>query len=49
MIVYNPIETMNSAAIGAVLLYADGKSESLPVMSKDEFANLLISRVAFLF
>ena len=49
MIVYNPIETMNSPAIGAVLLYADGKSESLPIMPKDQFATLLIARLASLF
>jgi len=49
MIVYNPLETMNSPAIGAVLLYADGKTESLPAMPKAQFANLLISRVPSLF
>ena len=49
MIVYNPIETMNSATVEAVLIYGDGRSETLPVSSKEEFAVLLISRVVGLF
>jgi hypothetical protein len=40
---------MDSPAIRAVLLYADGKSESLPVTSKTDFAAILISRVPLLF
>jgi phosphopantothenoylcysteine decarboxylase/phosphopantothenate--cysteine ligase len=44
LIVYNPVETMHSPNISAVLLYADGRSESLPPMSKCEFASALISR-----
>ena len=49
MIVYNPIQTMNSPTIGAVLLYADGTNQSLPSMPKNEFANLLISLAPRLF
>jgi len=49
MIVYNPIETMNSAAVGAELIYRDGRSEKLGVMSKEEFAGVLVERVARLF
>jgi phosphopantothenoylcysteine decarboxylase / phosphopantothenate---cysteine ligase len=49
LIVYNPIETMNSSSVSAVLLYAGGATESLPVTSKAEFGHLLISRVPALF
>jgi len=45
LIVYNPVETMDCPNISAVLLYADGRSEPLPPMSKGEFAATLISRV----
>lgn len=44
MIVYNPLETMNSPEIEATLLYADGRSEPLPRVPKPEFAALLINR-----
>ncbi len=48
MIVYNPIQTMNSAEIQAALLYADGRSETLPRLSKADFAGLLLDRAAAL-
>ncbi len=48
MIVYNPLHTMNSPAIQAVLLYADGRSETLNQLPKPEFAALLIDRIAAL-
>ena len=44
LIVCNPVETMESPNISAVLLYADGRSEFLPPMSKREFASTLMSR-----
>jgi phosphopantothenoylcysteine decarboxylase / phosphopantothenate---cysteine ligase len=49
MVVFNPISTMNSPAIGAVLIYPDGKTEPLPAMPKQQFANLLISKAQSLF
>jgi phosphopantothenoylcysteine decarboxylase/phosphopantothenate--cysteine ligase len=49
LIIYNPIQTMNSPAIGAVLLYPDGKNKTLPIMHKAEFANSLISLAPTLF
>lgn len=44
MIVFNPLQTMNSANIQATLLYADGREESLLRMSKPQFAQTLIAR-----
>lgn len=49
MIVFNPIQTMSSPDVAAVLLYANGKSESLSEMAKEQFAQLLIARVTRLF
>lgn len=49
MIVYNPIQTMDSPAIQATLLYPDGRSESLPAAAKTEFAPLLLQRALALF
>jgi len=46
MIVFNPLATMNSHEIRAVLLYADGREERLPAMAKAEFAKLLLERAA---
>ena len=48
MIVYNPLQTMNSPEIHATLLYADGRSEPLPRVAKSAFATLLIDRVSAL-
>ena len=44
IIVFNPIETMNSDTIAAVLLYSDGREEDLGPRGKDEFADLLTDR-----
>ena len=44
LMVFNPLETMNASEIKAVLLYPDGRSESLDAMSKSIFASLLIER-----
>lgn len=44
MIVYNPLQTMNSPEIHATLLYADGRTEPLPCVPKSEFAPLLLER-----
>jgi hypothetical protein len=40
---------MNSPAIGAVLLYANGNVESLPITSKTDFAHRLMDCVTVLF
>lgn len=42
MIVYNPLRTMDSPAVQATLLYADGQQRSLPETSKQSFAKNLI-------
>jgi phosphopantothenoylcysteine decarboxylase/phosphopantothenate--cysteine ligase len=44
MIVFNPLETMNSVDIQAALLYADGREELLPQMPKPQFAQTLVAR-----
>jgi phosphopantothenoylcysteine decarboxylase/phosphopantothenate--cysteine ligase len=49
MIVYNPTETMESAAIEATLLWADGRAEILLPLEKQLFASLLVDRIAKLF
>lgn len=49
LIVYNPIETMDSATIESTLLYPDGRTENLPCRSKCDFADILIQRAATLF
>lgn len=48
MIVYNPLQTMNSPEIQATLLYADGRSEPLPRVAKSAFAALLLDRASAL-
>jgi len=48
LLVYNPLETMNSPSITATLLYPDGRQEPLPAMGKSEFAKLLVERTASL-
>ena len=42
IIVFNPLRTMNSAAIQATLIYADGRQTTLPESSKQAFAEYLI-------
>jgi phosphopantothenoylcysteine decarboxylase/phosphopantothenate--cysteine ligase len=49
LIVSNPLETMNSPAIDAVLLWPDGRSEELPYRTKAEFADNLLERAIALF
>jgi phosphopantothenoylcysteine decarboxylase/phosphopantothenate--cysteine ligase len=49
LIVSNPLETMNSPTIDAVLLWPDGRSEELPCRSKPLFADKLLERAVALF
>ena len=49
LIVYNPTDTMGSETIQSVLLYPDGRGEQLPSRGKNEFADILMQRVAALF
>ncbi|HEY8751011.1 MAG TPA: phosphopantothenoylcysteine decarboxylase [Tepidisphaeraceae bacterium] len=42
LMVYNPIDTMNSLTVEATLLWPDGRSQSLPRLSKEDFAKSLI-------
>jgi phosphopantothenoylcysteine decarboxylase/phosphopantothenate--cysteine ligase len=49
LIVFNPLETMNSANIAPVLLFADGDTETLQRQTKADFARILIERGAELF
>lgn len=44
LIVYNPLDTLNSVSINAVLIWPDGKEEPLSVRSKADFATVLIER-----
>lgn len=49
LIVCNPIATMDSPEIQAVLLRPDGGREALPAQSKSDFARILLDRAARLF
>ena len=49
MIVYNPLETMNSPAVRPTLLWPDGRAEELPASSKEEFGQLVLERAIGLF
>lgn len=49
LVVYNPTQTMESPRIEPVLLWRDGRSESLPLQAKSEFAQALIDRARRLF
>jgi phosphopantothenoylcysteine decarboxylase / phosphopantothenate---cysteine ligase len=49
LIVYNPLDTISNRDVRALLLWADGRSEELPVVSKEQFAKLLIERAGGLF
>jgi len=49
LIVYNPTETMNSPTVAAVLLWRDGRIETLPAMDKSKFADVLLRRAMTLF
>jgi phosphopantothenoylcysteine decarboxylase/phosphopantothenate--cysteine ligase len=44
LIVYNPIDTLDSPAIQATLLWPDGRSEQLSSRAKEEFADILLQR-----
>lgn len=45
MVVANPLETMDSGEIEAVLIRADGEEPAGPAMSKERFAGWLLDRV----
>lgn len=49
LIVYNPTDTMNSATIESVLLWPDGRTETLPSRAKADFADILLARAVALF
>lgn len=49
LIVYNPTETMDSRDVESVLLWADGRTETLSSRSKTEFAEVLLNRAGALF
>ena len=49
LIVSNPLETMNSPTIDAILLWPDGRKEELPCRSKPLFADKLLERAVALF
>ncbi len=46
LMVYNPLDTMNSLTVEATLLWPDGRSEALARMEKEGFARVLIERAA---
>lgn len=49
LMVFNPLETMNASEIKPVLLYPDGRSETIDAMPKAEFARVLIDRSVSMF
>jgi phosphopantothenoylcysteine decarboxylase / phosphopantothenate---cysteine ligase len=49
LIVYNPTQTMDSRDVESVLLWSDGRTETLSSRSKTEFAEVLVRRAAELF
>jgi phosphopantothenoylcysteine decarboxylase/phosphopantothenate--cysteine ligase len=49
LIVYNPIETLNSDKIEPVLLWPGGQREEFTAVPKEDFACVLIDRAAQLF
>jgi phosphopantothenoylcysteine synthetase/decarboxylase len=44
LMVYNPLDTMNSITVEPTLLWPDGRSEPLPRQAKEGFAKILIER-----
>jgi phosphopantothenoylcysteine decarboxylase / phosphopantothenate---cysteine ligase len=48
LMVYNPIETMNSIKVEATLLWPNGRTEALPRQSKEGFAKVLVERATML-
>jgi phosphopantothenoylcysteine decarboxylase/phosphopantothenate--cysteine ligase len=49
LVVYNPINSMNSRDVRAFLLWPDGRSEDVPATSKEQFAKVLVERAVELF
>lgn len=49
LIVYNPTATLNSSDVDPILLYPNGLEEAPGLMSKADFARLLIARSTTLF
>jgi phosphopantothenoylcysteine decarboxylase / phosphopantothenate---cysteine ligase len=49
LIVFNPLSTMNSESVEAILLYPDGRSDKVPYGSKAQFADILLNRAVALF
>jgi phosphopantothenoylcysteine decarboxylase / phosphopantothenate---cysteine ligase len=49
LIVFNPLATMNSETVEAILLYPDGRTDKVPYGSKAHFADILLDRGAALF
>jgi len=49
LIVYNPLATMESTTIEAALLWPDGRAQTLPCRSKDQFADNLLEYAEALF
>jgi phosphopantothenoylcysteine decarboxylase/phosphopantothenate--cysteine ligase len=49
LIVFNPLETMSSEEIDAILFWPDGRQEELPCRSKRQFADILLQRAVELF
>jgi phosphopantothenoylcysteine decarboxylase/phosphopantothenate--cysteine ligase len=45
LMVYNPIQTMNSEQVEAVLLWPDGRREVMGCRGKGEFADVLLERI----
>ena len=46
LMVYNPVGTMESGTVDAVLLWPDGREEQLEPVSKIQFARILMERAA---
>jgi phosphopantothenoylcysteine decarboxylase/phosphopantothenate--cysteine ligase len=49
LIVYNSTATMDSSNVKAILLWADGRTEELSSLAKEQFAGLLLERIDDLF
>jgi phosphopantothenoylcysteine decarboxylase/phosphopantothenate--cysteine ligase len=49
MIVFNPVETMESESIRATFLWPNGRSEQVPYSSKTDLADILLKRAVKLF
>jgi phosphopantothenoylcysteine decarboxylase/phosphopantothenate--cysteine ligase len=48
LMVYNPLETINSLTVEPTLLWPGGRTEPLPRQAKEGFANILIQRAVTL-